>query len=224
MQTLLFVSGGEIFIVLLFVLIFFGSDKIPELARSFGKGVREIKKAADDIKKEFANSELSKDVENIKKDLTGSLEENIVRPVQNMQQDCTETFQKHMVEPMDGVVSDLSQVNASSTSTPVAGYDTYDAGYDASYFPDPEATVAAASAVEGGSESAAAESSQPASVADRGVVKENGPEVDFPSDDFYYKEQVLSADVPAFSPEDPVNALENPATPADPAVSSENKA
>ena len=220
MQTLLSVSGGEILVVLLFVLIFFGSDKIPELARSFGKGVREFKKAADDLKKEFANSELSKDVENIKKDITGSLEEGVVRPVQNMQQDFTETFQKHMVEPMNGAVSDLSQVNASSPGTPVPGYDTYDAGYDASYFPDPEATVAAASAVEGGSEPAAAESSQPAPVADRSVVKENDPEADFPSDDFYYKEQALSADVPASSP----NVAENTEISGDPAVSSETKA
>ncbi|MDD4033055.1 MAG: twin-arginine translocase TatA/TatE family subunit [Bacteroidales bacterium] len=224
MQTLLFVSGGEIFIVLLFVLVFFGSDKIPELARSFGKGVREFKKAADDLKKEFANSELTKDVENLKKDLTGSLEEGIARPVQNMQQDFTETFQKHMVEPMDGAVSDLSQVDASSPGTPVPGYDTYDAGYDASYFPDidatVDATVAAASAAEGGSEPAAAESSQSAPVADRSVVKENDPEVDFPSDDFYYKEQSLSGDVPASSP----NVAEKAELSGDPAVSPETKA
>lgn len=207
MQTLLFVSGGEVFIVLIFVLIFFGSDKIPELARSFGKGVREFKKAADDLKKEFANSELTKDVENLKKDLTGSLEGGIVRPVQNMQQDFTETFQKHMVEPMDGVVSDLSQVNASSPGTPVPGYDTYDAGYDASYFPDPDATVAATSAAEDGSEPAAAESSQSAPVADRSVVKENEPEADFPSDDFYYKEQIVSAE----TSDNPVSAPETKA-------------
>ncbi len=52
----LFISGSEIFIVFLVVLLLFGADKIPELARMFGKGVNEFRKAADDIKREFETS------------------------------------------------------------------------------------------------------------------------------------------------------------------------
>ena len=47
------VSGGEIVIILMFVLIFFGSKKIPEMARGLGKGIREIKDATDSIKREI---------------------------------------------------------------------------------------------------------------------------------------------------------------------------
>ena len=47
------VSGGEIVIILLFVLIFFGSKKIPEMARGLGKGMREIRDASDAIKREI---------------------------------------------------------------------------------------------------------------------------------------------------------------------------
>jgi sec-independent protein translocase protein TatA len=47
------VSGGEIVVVLMFVLIFFGSKKIPEMARGLGKGMREIKDATDSIKREI---------------------------------------------------------------------------------------------------------------------------------------------------------------------------
>jgi sec-independent protein translocase protein TatA len=50
---LLFISGGEIIIVILVVVMFFGAKKIPELAQGLGKGMKEFKKATDDIKKEI---------------------------------------------------------------------------------------------------------------------------------------------------------------------------
>jgi len=49
----LFVSGQEIFVILLVVLLLFGANKIPEIARGLGKGMREFRKAADDIKREM---------------------------------------------------------------------------------------------------------------------------------------------------------------------------
>jgi len=39
-------GGLEILIVLIIILLFFGARRIPELARSFGVGARELKKAA----------------------------------------------------------------------------------------------------------------------------------------------------------------------------------
>ncbi len=55
--TLLFgISGGEIFMVLLFVLIFFGSDKIPGIARTMGRTMRQIKDATSDIQNDIQNS------------------------------------------------------------------------------------------------------------------------------------------------------------------------
>ena len=44
---------GEVLIIFIVALMLFGAKKIPELARSLGKGMNEFKKAADDIKKEF---------------------------------------------------------------------------------------------------------------------------------------------------------------------------
>ncbi len=41
-------GGLEIFIVLIIILLFFGARRIPELARSFGVGARELKKAASE--------------------------------------------------------------------------------------------------------------------------------------------------------------------------------
>jgi sec-independent protein translocase protein TatA len=41
-------GGLEIVIVLIIILLFFGARRIPELARSFGIGARELKKAVSE--------------------------------------------------------------------------------------------------------------------------------------------------------------------------------
>lgn len=46
---------GEIILILLIVLIFFGAKKIPELAQGLGKGLREFRKAARDIQDEVVD-------------------------------------------------------------------------------------------------------------------------------------------------------------------------
>jgi len=72
METqLLFISGPEIFIVLIVILLLFGSKKIPEVAKGLGKGLKEFKKATDDIKKEITDNDVVKDVTDIKKNLKG---------------------------------------------------------------------------------------------------------------------------------------------------------
>ena len=65
---ILFIGGPEIIVILLFVEIFFGSNKIPSLARSLGKTIREVKDASNEIKKEIRDSanEVKDDLENKK--------------------------------------------------------------------------------------------------------------------------------------------------------------
>ena len=41
-------GGLEVLILLVIILLFFGAKRIPELARSFGVGARELKKAASE--------------------------------------------------------------------------------------------------------------------------------------------------------------------------------
>ena len=40
-------------IIALFVIVFFGAKKIPEIARGMGKGIREFKDATKEIKDEI---------------------------------------------------------------------------------------------------------------------------------------------------------------------------
>ena len=56
--NLLFLNlgGGEIFVILLVVLLFFGSKRIPDLAKGLGKGMREFKDAMSGIENEVRNA------------------------------------------------------------------------------------------------------------------------------------------------------------------------
>ncbi len=82
----LFIGAPEILIVLLLVVMLFGADKIPEIARGLGKGMRQMKNATNDIKREIQDSaekhdldldvtkDIQKEIENVKEnidDLTG---------------------------------------------------------------------------------------------------------------------------------------------------------
>ncbi|MBN4070262.1 twin-arginine translocase TatA/TatE family subunit [Olleya sp. AH-315-F22] len=54
--TFLFISGAEIIVILFIVVMVFGADKIPEIARGLGKGMRTLKNATNDIKHEITKS------------------------------------------------------------------------------------------------------------------------------------------------------------------------
>ena len=42
---------GELMVVLLIVLLFFGAKRIPEISASFGKGIREFKRNVNDVER-----------------------------------------------------------------------------------------------------------------------------------------------------------------------------
>jgi sec-independent protein translocase protein TatA len=49
-------SGGELIIVLVAILILFGAKRIPEFAKGLGQGIKEFKKASSDVTNEFHNA------------------------------------------------------------------------------------------------------------------------------------------------------------------------
>tara|TARA_B100000886_G_scaffold340524_1_gene310826 strand:+ start:6762 stop:6989 length:228 start_codon:yes stop_codon:yes gene_type:complete len=55
-SIILFIGGPEILIIMLVVVMLFGSKKIPEIARGLGKGIREMKDASNDIRREIRSS------------------------------------------------------------------------------------------------------------------------------------------------------------------------
>jgi TatA/E family protein of Tat protein translocase len=49
----------ELLIILLIVLLVFGGKKIPEVARGLGRGIREFKRARDDLSDALRQEEIS---------------------------------------------------------------------------------------------------------------------------------------------------------------------
>lgn len=52
----LFLGGSEIFFIVIIIIMVFGADKIPEIAKGLGKGMRQIKDATNDVKREINKS------------------------------------------------------------------------------------------------------------------------------------------------------------------------
>jgi sec-independent protein translocase protein TatA len=92
LATLLFIGGTEIVFILFIVVLVFGADKLPEIARGLGKGMRQLKDATNDIKHEVTKSakesniidsdsakEIQDEINKVKdglEDFTGSLKRN----------------------------------------------------------------------------------------------------------------------------------------------------
>lgn len=54
----------ELIVIFLVILLLFGSKRLPELAKGLGKGIREFKKATNEIKNELDVSSIRRDFEN----------------------------------------------------------------------------------------------------------------------------------------------------------------
>ncbi len=46
-------GGGEMILILVVILIFFGAKKLPELAKGLGQGIKEFKKATRDVQSDM---------------------------------------------------------------------------------------------------------------------------------------------------------------------------
>lgn len=68
-------GAGEIFMVLLIILLLFGANKIPEFAKGLGKGIRQFKDATQDIQNDIQDSisETKKELDDTKKNIEKDL-------------------------------------------------------------------------------------------------------------------------------------------------------
>ena len=79
------IGGGELILILFVVLMLFGSDKIPDIARTMGKAMAQLKNATNDIKSEIqkgaeANGLDSKSIT----DITGNINQEISKEKENL--------------------------------------------------------------------------------------------------------------------------------------------
>ena len=77
---------SEMLVIFIVALLVFGPKKLPELGKSLGKGIREFKKATEELKSSW---------EEQVKDVTAPLNE-VKQDIHNMGQDMKADFYKHM--------------------------------------------------------------------------------------------------------------------------------
>jgi len=93
------IAGTEILLILVFVLVFFGANSIPSIAKTMGRAIYQIKNASDDLK-----SEIKKSTGDIKKDLNlkeliKETEEDINLPMDQMMTDIEHTINYEPKKP-----------------------------------------------------------------------------------------------------------------------------
>ena len=71
-----FISGAEIVFVFFIVLLVFGADKIPSIARTLAKGMTQVRQATNDIKNEIQKSV---DIESPTKKVTSEIKKEVDR-------------------------------------------------------------------------------------------------------------------------------------------------
>lgn len=78
---ILFISTSELIFILFIALMLFGSDKIPSIARSMGKGLRQLKDATNEIKQEINKSAEKKQVDDTLENINKEIEEvkNVIK-------------------------------------------------------------------------------------------------------------------------------------------------
>lgn len=79
------IGGGELIFIMFIVLMLFGSDKVPEIARTVGKTMAQIKNATNDIKSEIQKgAEANGFDKQSLADLTGNITAEINKAKENL--------------------------------------------------------------------------------------------------------------------------------------------
>ncbi len=93
------IGGGELILILFVVLMLFGSDKIPDIARTMGKAMAQLKNATNDIKSEIqkgaeANGLDSKSIS----DITGNINQEINKAKENLLKDAAPVVESAKID------------------------------------------------------------------------------------------------------------------------------
>jgi TatA/E family protein of Tat protein translocase len=102
---------SEILMIFVVALLVFGPKKLPELGKSLGKGIREFKKATDELKSSW---------EDQVKDISAPLSD-VKRDIHNMSQDLKTGLYKHLESEHP------DQAAAVTPVAPIAAAETHEA-------------------------------------------------------------------------------------------------
>jgi len=123
------IGGGELVFIMFIVLMLFGSDKVPEIARTMGKAMAQLKNATNDIKSEIqkgaeANGFDQKSLD----DLTGGInseinkvKSNLLGDTSNSLNSITESFNNEVNKTAESVVSGTKNPDGTSVLDDLTG-------------------------------------------------------------------------------------------------------
>ena len=109
------IGGGELIFIMFIVLMLFGSDKIPEIARTMGKAMAQLKNATNDIKSEIqkgaeANGFDTKSLSDFRGNITSEInkaKENLLGDTSQFN-DITENITSEINKAKDNLLADTT--------------------------------------------------------------------------------------------------------------------
>ena len=113
-SVILFISGSEIVVIMLVVLILFGSKSIPGMARTFGKGMKEFRNVTQELKKELETSteDFRKDIDEVK-----STVQNETKKISEDVKNVSDNVAKKTREVTDEVSKEINTTSAKKQKT-----------------------------------------------------------------------------------------------------------
>jgi sec-independent protein translocase protein TatA len=119
------IGGGELIFIMFVVLMLFGSDKVPEMARTMGKAMAQLKNATNDIKNEIQKgAEANGFDQNMLSDLTNNITSEINTAKTNLLGDSnpvriSDNFSSE-IDKVKGSITDENLTSALELSKPEA--------------------------------------------------------------------------------------------------------
>ena len=110
-------GSTELIFILLVALIFFGPRKLPQLARSMGKGLAECRKASDDFKRTWER-EVALETARVEDSLLDSEKQTAYEPVSSTEP-IAETPDPELVVARENEPQSFSEALAETPSEPV---------------------------------------------------------------------------------------------------------
>jgi sec-independent protein translocase protein TatA len=96
------IGGGELIFIIFIALMLFGSDKIPDVARTMGKAMAQLKNASNEIKTEIQKSADANGVTDNMKELTNTFTKQV--------EEIKSGIETPQINPVKEIAEDIEQM------------------------------------------------------------------------------------------------------------------